>query len=108
MIVKLIGFGFFFLASHLILLEGFKKKLKEEFPVKYKELGSPPFGNINDESSQKNFFKGDTPRLAIFLRKREFTKIGDTSLTLIGYFILASKILVYISLVSLLIVLFVP
>lgn len=108
MVVKLIGFGFFFLASHLILLEVFKKKLKEEFPVIYKELDSPPFSTLKDESTQSNFYKGDTPQLEKFLRKREFLKIEDTSLKLLGYFILATKLLVYISLVSLLIVLFVP
>ena len=85
------------------MLEGFKKKLKEEFPVIYKELDSPPYGSLDDGSSQRKYFKGDTPRLGKFLREREFTKTGDASLNFMGYFILATKVLVFITLVSLLI-----
>jgi len=108
MIIELIGFGFFCLACHFVLLEVFKKKLKEDFPVEYKELGNPPFNDFFKEGTQKNFYKGDTPRLAKFLRNREFIRMESTSLTLMGYFILVSKVLVYITLISLIIMFFVP
>jgi hypothetical protein len=106
--MQLIEIGFFFLACHFVLLEVFKKKLQEEFPVEYKEIGSPQYGDISSEGNQKNFFKGDNPKLAQFLRNREFAKKGDPILTLIGYFILVSKALMYITLAGLLITLIVP